>query len=1360
MAEVGIALAVAAITTAASSGLQYALTKKVKPTPVDRGRLDDIRLSMPGYGASLIRGYGTYRTAPIWFWDTDPIDHPVTTQGHSGGKGGGTPASAQTTDHYYTKSLAGAIGDKLLYVGVSRIWFNSDLVYNASFATNFSDTSSTRYEAEHGVLAGGASVATGSQYSNGSKVTGIGSGGNVTIHCDVDSTATYELAVAYAAATQKTFKVSVNGGANVDLVCRSSGGSGLVAVEVMNVSLTAGANTIAFSNSGASAPDLDCVSIAPALSFSGSGNNDPRSFTGLTTPGKLAPSLQDAFWPASDEIPVFSDLVGGTAGGGFYTATLSQWGNPIIRIYPGSEDQPQDSAIIADKGIDNTPAYRGTPYIVIDTLQITAERPLPNVTVEVQQGMRELVPVLTDLYDEVGVPATKLDLSQLGGLVIGDAEGFNAGTYTTITWAGLNNATAGTGGAITKTSGTNNTWNSYADASQSIGSGTDASIRFTAGNAGTYMLGFSTITTPGGSLPHPYDQVLFGVLINKNSKPSQTAKNAIQMSLGGSTNSNDVGQWATGDQFQVEIRNGRFSAYQNGLLLGGFTVPVATFPMRLVFAGYAVGGGPSAASFATGANIGSEPIVPNGGGLVSPSQTEAAELVVDLMTRFQFDLPEVDGVVKAVLRNQATADITISEDELRAHRGGEQRPAAAVTITNRNPIETPKTVEINFLNPQYDYHNDTADDSQLISGPQRGINSISLNLVETRQNMKNLAVLLRHKAKMEAREFKFATGPKYIKAHKGTRIDIQLNDGKIYKTIVDSMRSSLPAGVIEFTAKRHAAEVFSPFASGFNIGLEHPIVPVPGNTKGMIIDGPLLRPEDGGDGTQPVVYIASCGRGSGTWPGNFIYREFPIDSDSYALLTTSANASSIGVTVAALASVSDPLLWDRSNSLTVNFYSLAQLESVTEDELLANPELNLLAVISPSSNEVEYIQFKTASAGIALPPYLSNYTISTLLRGRVGTDNNVGIHSSTDDVVVIDSTIRPRRMELGDIGRSIKYKFQTVGQSTDDAEVVSQGLTGNSLKPLSISNPRGTGDSGNDLLIEFEGRTRIGGGLRGNQAGALNEEVEEYRVQILNGGSTTLTNGRKRVMTVIPGMQQAAVLIGASGFSGITHNSITGQTDARSVQSVHGPGNFIEATLKSRVSSFFTTLVGLMPPTTKWQNLFLNKITSIPLPDPLPAGFDLPYIVALEVSTLGQQRLTVWEYGAKIFSASDDSGEPDYDPNFGWFSLGGNDTMFRIRFNFVGSTVRIQKAHTAAVPLTTIAVGQRPVEYPLTVYGYADGTNWQVQNVIMTTYPFPKTIYSAAQQSEDGFTPGDPIQMDIWQYSKLVGDGVKVRVTL
>lgn len=1011
-----VSVAISAAITAGQVGLEYLIAKKQKVPNVDRGKQDDIRISTSGYGEFIPKGWGQFRVAPIWV-DGTPIVHTVvTTPGQSGGKSP-KPPTAGTEDHVYTKTVVGVFHDGLVYKGVTRIWFDTDLVYNNSQAL----LSTLFYDAEYGTLAGGASVATQAECSNGRKVTGLGSGGTCTLAVTSPTTGSYELAVHYTSTSELTFKISVNGAATVDLVCPSSGAATIVAIQTLTVSLTSGANTIAFSNAGAACPDLDMISLAPALT-STTALADTRSFTGITNVDQIAPTDGLVPWPMYSERPILTNSAGDSGGvtnTGYQSATLSKYGNPSIRIYPGSRNQPVDSAVTTLRGAD-APAYQGYGVIVIEGLQLQNGR-LPNVTMEVNQGIREVATIVQEIYD-LCPPTPTLDVTALNGLVLGDNTGYSAGTYGAITWANLVNATQTAGGAITKTAGGDG-WVARADNGASIASG-DASIRFTV-SAGVFMVGFSTTATPGSTLPNPYDQVIFGVVFNVNSAPDQEAKNAIQMSLGGSNNTYDVGVWSAGSVGQVELRDGRFRAYVNGVELVNFIPSVPSYPLYPVWMGYrpsggSDGGGVSAASYATGANIGSEPSVPNGGGLLLTSRRSAAELLNDLQTRFQFDMIEVDGVVKAVLRN-GSSDITIDHTELRAHEG-DDTPISDAVITDIDPYLLPGRVDVNYLDPSMDYHNNTQTDMWL-HGNRSDNQSVSLSIIDSAANMKGLATTLLNKADREGRAFTFSTGYKYMRVHPGSVVTLTLPNAT-HVVRVTQAKYGLPAGLCEFQGVRQVASIYSLNTNAStSIGFETPIAGIPGNTKGIIIDGPLLRAEDAGDGTQPVVYIAMCGIGGGSWPGAFFYEEYPINSGNYVNASSSNGVSSsnipsgIGVTSTTLATVSDPSVWDRTNSLTFSLYYDPGLSSATEADLLVNPSLNLLAVINPSTDYVEYIQFKTATADTPAAPYVAKYTVSTFLRGRVGTDANVGIHTSADDVVVVNSSLKARRVNVSDLNR-------------------------------------------------------------------------------------------------------------------------------------------------------------------------------------------------------------------------------------------------------------------------------------------------------------------------------------------------------
>lgn len=1019
--SIAVSMAISFAITGAQVGLQYALASKQKVPPLDRGRLDDIRISIAGYNEHILKIWGKARGAPVWIWDSRIVHSTVTTPGQSGGKGPPKPPTPDTVDHIYTKSLAGVCHDGLIYNDITRMWFDLDLVMNLGFNDSLSQNSALYREAEFAVLSGGASVATASAASNGRKVTGLGSGGKATFAVNVTSAGSYEVAIAYLSTTDLTFKVAVNGGASQDVVCPASGGTNVVAYQSCTVTLSSGANTIEFANAGAACPDLDRIQVAPALIFTPTGV-DTRQWTGIQDPTRIYPVDPNMPWPFQNEQPIPIDGYGTSTGASRVgsSANLTKWGSPAIRIWPGTRTQEPDSAIVTDKGSGNVPAYRDFAGITLENLQLQNGR-LPNVTVEIDQGTRDVRTIVEDIYRLCGVESTNLELSQLNGLILGDTEGFSAGTYSDITWAGVSNATTGAGGSFAK-SGGGDGWTSYANSGASIAAGTDYALRFTVG-AGVGMMGFSTTNTPGNTLPNPYNQVLFAPLWNVDSNPSQEAKNALQMSLGGSNNTSDVGTWSPGDQFQVEVRDGMFYAYQNRSLLTGFVTPVPSYPLKVVVMGYKPvgdpdGGGVSAASEASGVNIGSRPTITNAGALVVATRRPASEILGDLMTRFQFDMVNKDGKETAVLRNASSVDITIPYADLRAHLSGEEMPPYDCEVVDVDPLLLPHRVDVVYLDPQLDYHTNVQSD-MLASGPQTEILNLSLSIVDSADNAKKLATTLLNKSHMESRAFKFRLGPKYLHTMPGTIASLQLPNAT-HTVRFTQWKAQLPAGVIEVEAVRHAASIYSPSGVGsISSGFEPPIVAIVGNTEGIILDGPLLRPEDAGDGTQPVVYVGGCHRGAGTFAGFFFYMEYPINSGNYELVTGGAfdKQADIGVTTGTLASVSDPSVWDRSSSVTVNFYTDVELTSQTEQDVLANPTLNLFAVMNPSTFAVEYIQAATVSSSAATAPFKSRYTLSTLLRGRIGTDNYVGNHTSADKVCVVNSALKPIRMSVVDIGR-------------------------------------------------------------------------------------------------------------------------------------------------------------------------------------------------------------------------------------------------------------------------------------------------------------------------------------------------------
>lgn len=818
MTAILVSLAISGAMTAGTIGLEYLLAKRQKATPVDRGKQDDIRISIPGIGEQIIWSRGIVRGAPVWTWHTPIVHSTVVTQGQGGGKGPPKPPTPQVTDHIYTKSVGGKFNDGEIQ-SVRRIWFNSELVWNTVADT----LSSTRYEAESATLAGTATITAASYASGGAGVTllGNGAGNYCEFSVPITDTGDYDIAFFYQSdSATLNMQVWLDGVIQGSVSCPPSG-VGLIAIQTIGLTITAGTRVIRFGNTSASCPNLDCIDVVQTVSFATGTNTDRRVFTELIDPTMLAPTDETKAWAFHNARPLEIGEDGlPLPGTTTLTANLARWGSPQIRIYRGTADQPADPAIIADKGVDNTPAWRGFAYIVIEGIQLP-NGALPNVTIEWDQGTSAVDQIVEDLYALASVDSSKLELSALAGL---------------------------------------------------------------------------TIT-----------------------------------------------------------------------------------------------------------------------GVIRTSQKAIGDTLKDLQTRFQFDMIEVDGIVKAVLRNRTTVDATISYTELRAHPSGSEMPNCDAVIKDIDPLLLPYEVQVNYLDPGNDFHNGMQADNRA-SGPQTEPVSVSLALVMDKDEAKKLASALLYKPDMEGREFEIISGPKYNRVIPGSILSLQLLNTTHTVRVADA-KYSLPAGPCTFQCVRQAPSLYSPTGFGSISGREDPIAGFPSNTRGIILDGPLFRREDSGDGGDVVVYIGMCGIGGGAWPGGYWYEESPFGSGNYIFITAANTPSSIGVTSGtALPSVADVAAWDTTSSLVLNFYHDPLLSSASEADVEANENLNLIAIKNPSSDLVEVIQFRTVTPNTPASPFVAKYTISNLLRGRFQTHNNVGAHTTADEIVVVDNTLKPRRFPVSVIG--------------------------------------------------------------------------------------------------------------------------------------------------------------------------------------------------------------------------------------------------------------------------------------------------------------------------------------------------------
>lgn len=702
------------------------------------------------------------------------------------------------------------------------------------------------------------------------------------------------------------------------------------------------------------------------------------------------------------------------------------------------------------------------------------------------------------------------------------------------------------------------------------------------------------------------------------------------------------------------------------------------------------------------------------GRLYSPAEILDSE---EIQTASGFFVTEGEGKVIGYAEGSEPS-VTIPDTEIGWLDSDQDLPDIVPEVETRIAQGTtaPRQVDVKFIDPdnQWDPNTQSAK-RQITDGVGTELLEVQLCLLADEARAAAQRRLYRKEVELAAH--KFTLPWTYMYLYPGYKIIINRAEGFTHTLRLTSISAGV--GILECEGIALEPEVYNQPAVGAFNGLPELNIQAPAMTVLSLIDSHLLRDGDETNNNGVGVYMAGVPR-TGFDQSSQGYALYINRNNTWSLLADSKLPATIGTIVTAIGLSSDTSIFDRVGVITVDLYgTTATLSSVTETDVLTNPTVNLGVFGELVS------QFVTATQVAGFP---NRWQLSVLLNGRRGTESHVSDAFIGKRFVLIDNAAQFVPMDLIDLNNVRSYRAVTSGQSLDDAATVTFTWTGGTLRPWSVINARGSRDSADNLIIEFEGRTRLGGGLRSSQFGALNEEVEEYRVQILNSGSVVLPNGKQRIIPVPVSISLAGSLFvdfasSPDEFESVDVNtlSVIGddlRIDAHSVISILTTGNFVEATLKSGGSA----AIGL-------RDVAGNNKYRIGAAAGLGAGI----YVRINDETL--------------------IGVDDY----------SSGTEVRLRITLSGSEVRFYKNWTG-IGTPPLYISSVAPEFPLVPYVQAaapiGGGNATISKLILSAMPFPKTIYSASQQTEDGFTPGDPIQMDIWQVSRLVGEGDKVRVTL
>ena len=258
----------------------------------------------------------------------------------------------------------------------------------------------------------------------------------------------------------------------------------------------------------------------------------------------------------------------------------------------------------------------------------------------------------------------------------------------------------------------------------------------------------------------------------------------------------------------------------------------------------------------------------------------------------------------------------------------------------------------------------------------------------------------------------------------------------------------------------------------------------------VLADAPLLHDGDDAQRLSSGLYWAMGGRGQPAWPGGTLYES--ADGAAWLLLDEALQEMAWGLPVAALGDTDTPFQTDRVNQLTVRMVAGAS-RLVTVSALAMLNGANQALLVDPGG-AAEILQFATATTN---PD--GSHTLSTLLRGRRGTEGFTGGHSVASLFVLVEpGTVSRLLVPLTALQQARSYRPVGRGEALRDAFTQTVTPMGRDLMPYAPVHIQAGGSWGADLTLTWQRRTRVGGELvDGGGDVPLAEDSEAYEVDIL-----------------------------------------------------------------------------------------------------------------------------------------------------------------------------------------------------------------------------------------------------------------------
>jgi hypothetical protein len=496
---------------------------------------------------------------------------------------------------------------------------------------------------------------------------------------------------------------------------------------------------------------------------------------------------------------------------------------------------------------------------------------------------------------------------------------------------------------------------------------------------------------------------------------------------------------------------------------------------------------------------------------IAITQTSSARDVLQIVQNVcPFDVIESDFTMKFIDRYNKIVARLRPEDFSGVEYGNDDGPPPITTVRTQDD-ELPREINFTYQDPTRQYSIGTARAKRATTDANL-VESVELPMVLTPTDAKTAVDRLLAYRYSLRRQYTATVPIKYALLDPGDAVLIPNRKTGIEKRVRLVGMDIGANGLIEMSFVDHVPPIGNITGLAYTQVFVNPTISPAGDTLAHILDLPALTETE--DDTTAGFYVAFS-RSEMGWPGGSLFTDegsggvtptpggdiADSGQTTWAGVASSQFEAGYALTTIPLIKAS-PYLWDRTSRLVVA--SLAPgmtMEATTEADILRSSK-NTVVI---NGEIMQFVNVIDIGDGL--------FELSTLLRGRRGTEPFIAAHPAQSEAVFI-SEMNTVRYVMGNdgIGITRDYKAATQGQDIGSVEEFQFTGEGNWLKPYAPCHVRGVqSDVGGDITLSWLPRVRQGGTWKDGGDVVLDQAVEKYEVDVFDGPTF------KRTLTPVDG---------------------------------------------------------------------------------------------------------------------------------------------------------------------------------------------------------------------------------------------------